>query len=567
LSDAIPQTESDRGVVAAGHPAEVDAGLAMLEAGGNAIDALVAAAFVAYVVEPAMAGLGGYGRLSAFRADSGALVSVDHYLRAPAAARPDMFEIDPDKGLKYYETPYTKGLKAERGPLSACVPGAVAGLYWSQRRLGRLPWARVLEPAIAAARAGLEVSWSLFLHLAQTEEAIRTDAATAAILLPAGRLPRPSGQIDPAERLDLSDLAATLEIIAERGAAGFYEGRIAAAIGEAFRARGGILRAEDLAAYRPRVVIERPQSYRGLAYVTCLDPVGYEALNILDRFDLAALGPESLAFRHVMAEAMAAAFVDNIAYYGDPDHGFAAVSAALGSPALGARRAAMIDLRRALARPVAAVVPEMLGQCVLDPAVLGAHVALDPWPPRLSGTTQVAAADGEGNMAALITSVGSSFGSFVTAPGTGITFNNGMGNFDPRPGRPNSIAPGKMPIFAVPNLLALEDGKAVFAAAGSGGYRITTAILHALTYWRDFAMSLPASIAAPRVHCQGKETYVDGRIDAHVRQGLAALGHRVVVQQDDPGLNAFGRVSTVARRGGRLQAASGPPWLAGAGGL
>ena len=321
--------ESDRGVVGAGHPAEVSAGLAMLEAGGNAVDALVAAAFMAFVVEPAMCGLGGYGRLSVFSATRGELLSVDHYLRAPGAARPDMFEIDETRGLKYYETPYTKGLKAERGPLAACVPGAVAGLYWAQRRLGRLAWARVLEPAIAAAREGLEVGWSLFLQLAQNEPAIRAEPATAAIYLPQGRLPRPPGQIEPAERLGLGDLAATLELVAERGADGFYRGRVAAAIGETFRARGGILSAEDLAAYRPRVVAETPQRYRGLAYVTCLDPVGYEALNILDRFDLAATGPESLAFRHLMAEAMAAAFVDNIAHYGDPDFGFAAVSAAL----------------------------------------------------------------------------------------------------------------------------------------------------------------------------------------------------------------------------------------------
>jgi len=556
------EAESDRGVVAAGHPAEVEAGLAMLEAGGNAFDALVAAAFVSYVVEPAMAGLGGYGRLAGYRADRASLISVDHYLRAPGAARPDMFEIDHEKGLKYYETPYTKGLKAERGPLAPCVPGAVAGLYWTQRNLGRLAWHKVLEPAVSAARAGLEVSWSLYLRLAESEEAMRSEPATAAIYLPQGRLPQPRGQIEPAERLKLDDLAASLELIAEQGADGFYKGRIAAAIGETFRARGGILSAEDLAAYRPRITIETPQRYRGVSYVTCLDPVGYEALHILDHFDLASMGPSSLAFRHVMAEAMAAAFVDNIAHYGDPDFGFAAVSAALSGRALGKRRAAMIDHAHAMPRPVIAVDPG-----AEDPRRLGTPVEVEPWPPRLAGTTQVAAADAEGNMAALLTSISGSFGSLVTVPGTGITLNNGMGNFDPRPGKPNSIAPGKMPIFAVPTLVALDDAGAAFAAAGSGGYRITTAVLHALSYWLDFGMTLPEAVAAPRIHCQGKHTYVDGRIEPAVRRGLAALGHDVVVQRDDPGLNAFGRVSAVARRGARLSAASGPPWLAGAGGL
>jgi gamma-glutamyltranspeptidase / glutathione hydrolase len=144
-----------------------------------------------------------------------------------------------------------------------------------------------------------------------------------------------------------------------------------------------------------------------------------------------------------------------------------------------------------------------------------------------------------------------------------------MGNFDPRPGRPNSIAPGKMPIFAVPTLLALEDGRAVFAAAGAGGYRITAGVLHALIHWRDFGLPLAAAIGAPRVHCQGKETYVDARIDPDIHIALMALGHRVVSQADDPGLNAFARVSAVSLdpAGNQLHAASGPPWHGAAGGL
>jgi len=556
------EAESDGGVVAAGHPMEVEAGLAILASGGNAFDALVAAAFMGYVVEPAMCGVGGYGRLSAFDAKRGELIAVDHYLRAPGAARPDMFEIDEGRGLKYYETPYTKGLKAERGPLAAAVPGAVAGLYWTQRHLGRLSWHKVLQPAIAAARAGLEVSWALYLKLAENEQSLRADPASAAIFFPEGRLPRPRGQVEPAERLDLSDLASTLELIAERGAAGFYTGRVAEAIGETFKACGGILGAADLAAYRPRVVKETPQRYRDLSYITCLDPVGYEALNILDRFDLKAMGPDSVAFRHVMAEALAAAFVDNIAHYGDPDAGYAAVAAALSGRALGDMRAAMIALDRVLPRPVAAIDP---GHA--DPALTGTPVSVDPWPPRISGTSQMTAADAEGNMATLLTSVSHSFGSQITAAGTGVTLNNGMGNFDPRPDRPNSIAPGKMPIFAVPEIVAVKDGQAHFAASGSGGYRITTAILHALTYWHDFGLGLPAAVAGLRLHCQGKETYLDARIPAEVREGLAKLGHRIVVQGDDPGLNAFGRISAVARKGKRLQAVSGPPWAGGAGGL
>ena len=302
-----------------------------------------------------------------------------------------MFEIDSTKGLKYYETPYTTGLKAERGPLAAAVPGAVAGLYWTQRNLGRLPWRRVVEPAIAAARAGLEVTWALYMKLAENEQSLRADPATSAIFFPQGRLPHPRGQVEPAERDSPSAISPARWSLSPSGAR-----RVLCRPGGQgdrgdLSGLRGILSAADLAAYRPRVVKEAPQRYRGLACITCLDPVGYEALNILDRFDLKSMGPNSLAFRHVMAEAMAAAFVDNIAFYGDPDAGYAAVAAALGGRALGDRRAAMIALDRVLPRPVAAVDPG-----AEDPALTGSSVAIDPWPPRLAGTSQMTAADAEG---------------------------------------------------------------------------------------------------------------------------------------------------------------------------
>jgi len=525
---------------------------------------VVAAAFAGYVVEPAMCGIGGYGRLSAYVAQRRELISVDHYLRAPGAARADMFEIDEARGLKYYETPYTRGLKAERGPLAVGVPGAVAGLYWAQRKLGKLPWAAVLQPAIALAKSGLDVTWSLVLKLAENLEAIREMPALAAMFLPGGRLPRAPGQIEPGERLAMDELAATLARIAAEGPAGFYSGPVADAIAAAVQTAGGVFSREDLEKYRPRIVREKPRRYRGLDYITGCDPVGYEALNILEHFDLAALRAESLEFRHLVAEALAAAFVDNIAHYGDPDFIGDGPAAALSGLALGARRAAMLSPDRALARPVAAIDPGLGESAEID-----ARLADEPWPPKLAGTTQMTAADAEGNMVSLCTSVSASFGSLVAVPATGIILNNGMGNFDPRPGRPNSIAPGKMPIFAVPVLVALESGRAVFAAAGAGGYRITTGVLHALIHWRDFRMSLADAIAAPRVHCQGKDTYVDARIEPGVRDALAALGHRVVVQADDPGLNAFSRVSAVSLdpASGPLLAASGPPWHGAAGGL
>jgi len=553
----------ERGVVAAGHEAEVEAGLAMLEAGGNAFDALVAAAFVSYVVEPFNCGIGGYGHLSAFEAASGELVSVSHYLRAPGAARPDMFEIDEARGLKYYETPWTRGMQAERGPLAVGVPGAIAGLYWSQRRFGRLPWPQVIGPALEEARAGLPVTWQLVLRIANNLDTIREFATASSLLLPEGRLPRAQDQAARPERLALPGLASALERIAAAGAKGFYEGPVAAATAAAVQAAGGILSLEDLAGYRPRIVKEVPQRYRDRSYIACYDQVFYEALNVLQHFDLRAAGADSLAYRHLVAEALAVAFVDSIRHYGDPDFVSHSPVDALASPDLGARRAAMLSLQKALPRPVQPTES-------LAPGAYGSasKIEAEPWPPKLSGTSQMAAADAEGNICSLITSISGAFGSFVAVPEYGFFLNNGMGNFDPRPGRPNDIAPGKMPIFAAPTLVSLKDGKADFAAAGSGGYRIETGVLHAFLHHVDFAMPVTQALDHPRIHCQGKDTHLDSRIPKAVQDGLAAMGHRLWVQRDDPGLNAFARVSAVARAAdGRLTAASGPAWAGAAGGV
>jgi gamma-glutamyltranspeptidase/glutathione hydrolase len=153
----------------------------------------------------------------------------------------------------------------------------------------------------------------------------------------------------------------------------------------------------------------------------------------------------------------------------------------------------------------------------------------------------------------------------MLVPGTGIILNNSMQNFDPRPDQANCIKPGKMPIFAAPSLVAEKDGRAVFAACGSGGYRITTGVLHAFLNATDFGMGPQAAVDAPRVHCQGQETFVDARIPAEVRDGLAALGHKVVVQADSPGLNAFARVNAITiTKDGTMRAGTGPAWATAA---
>src|SRR5215218_1173324 len=164
---AASRTElvSDRGAVSCGRIQEAEAGVRMLEEGGNAVDAVVAAAFTGHVVEPVSCGLGGYGHMALFLADTRQLVSVDHYVRAPAAARPDMFEIDQSRPTTYYGWPRAVGGQNEWGATSVAVPGAVSGLCAAHERWGRLPLAQVIEPAIEAAEAGVRVTWDVILNI------------------------------------------------------------------------------------------------------------------------------------------------------------------------------------------------------------------------------------------------------------------------------------------------------------------------------------------------------------------------------------------------------------------
>jgi gamma-glutamyltranspeptidase/glutathione hydrolase len=552
------EVASEVGVVSGGHMAEAEAGVRILASGGNAVDALVAAAFAGFVVEPQMCGLAGYGRLAIWVPGEG-FTTIDHSGRVPAAARPDMYELDTSVPPTYYGWPVTKGRRNEWGHLSVPVPGAVAGLCLAHERWGRLRLAEVLAPAIELADAGLLTTWDLILAIAQRRSELEQLPHAAALLLDGGAIP--SGYSP--RRLDFSDLARVLRTIADRGAAGFYDGWVAEAIAREVQAGGGILTTADLAAYRPRVVRERPGRFAGCEYVTAYDQVGYEALNILERFDLRAHDPHSTEIRHLIAEALGHAYVDSMLHYGDPDFIRSPLDG-LASPAFAAERATGISLERAAPRPIAPGDPW--------PFEPGDPTGTPPQAPSAGGargTSQMAAADRDGLMCSLCTTIGSAFGSVVLVPGTGMFLSNAMQNYDPRPDRANRIEPGRMPIFAVPEIVATRAGEAVFAAAGSGGYRITTGVLTTMIGTLVHGLGLQDAVDVPRVHNQGDETFVDSRIPPAVRERLAALGHRVVVQDELPGVTAFGRVSAVSRdpRSGVLRAASGPAWSTAAAGV
>jgi gamma-glutamyltranspeptidase / glutathione hydrolase len=550
------ELRSQRGAVAAGHPLAVSAGLEALSAGGNAIDATVAAAFAAFVAEPNNAGIGGYGHLSAFMAAERRFLTVDHGPRAPAAARPDMYALDPASAPEGHDWPEAERGRNYVGHLAPAVPGAVTGLWAAHQRAGRLPWSRLLEPAIRIADDGLEVTWALLLTIAERLEEIRDYPALAGIVLKDGRLPRARTADAPGERLAQQPLAATLRRIAAEGPDALYRGQIAAGIALAISEGGGILTAQDLANYQPKILDEMPARYRDLDYVTANDTVGYETLGILEQFPLGDLDPMSPEHFHLVAEAMGHAFADNVTYSSDPDFSADPVDA-LGGIEFARARAGEIALDRAAPRPLEPQAPWTRGSTERRPRSAGG----------VRGTTQVVAADADGNAVALITTIGGDFGSLVAVPDAGIVLNNSMINYDPRPGRANSIASGKMPFFAVPAIVGARDGAATFAAAGSGGYPILAGVINTTVNWLDHGMTIQAAIDHPRVHSQGDRTFIDRRVPAAVRDRLTELGHELVVQDLTPGELPFSRVSALAVSGGVISAGAGPAWSTAAGGL
>lgn len=552
---ALPLLQGERGVCCAGDPAEAAAGARMFEEGGNAMDAVVAAAFMGFVVEQLDCGLGGFAQVSARVSDR--QFSVEGYVRAPAAATADMFEVDPAAGDTYYGHPPTRGDAARCGPLAVAVPGAVAGLCRAHTLGGRLPLAAVLEPAIEQARAGIPVTWRDVLAISKRLPEIRTRPAAAQALLVDGEVPRLQPQ-DPAPLTrDGTALSRTLERIAQHGPSAFYEGVIASILGDAIQRSGGILRASDLQRFQPTVGEEVPVEYRDYRCTTCFDHVSYEALQILGGFDMPRLDPNGVEARHLMAEALAIAFTDGITHYEDPRLG-SPVHEGLRSPAFAAQRRQQLRLDRAAPRP-------------MTPGDPWPHVAADGhggsvqpgqwgWP----GTSQMVAADADGNVASVITAVGWDYGSLVFVEELGLFLNNAMSYFDPRPGRRASVAPDKTPMFGAPTLVAVGAAAERLGIAGSGGYRIQTAVLHALSGVVDFGLPLDASIAQPRVHCQGRETIVDARIDRAVQEALSGLGHDVVVATEDPGSWHFGRVCAVQVDADGVRGSAGPSWTTAA---
>jgi gamma-glutamyltranspeptidase/glutathione hydrolase len=499
------------GLVASPHPTASEAGLRILRAGGNAVDAAVAAAYALCVCTPASTGVAGYGGcLILHAAAMGAPVGIDYTGVAPRAARADMYDVERGPGGAFT----AKGAANVFGARAVDVPGVVAGLSFAHARYGSLPYDDVLAPAIEAAVEGFPVDRWL---AEKYEEVIAPRAGAfpdaAALYRVDGRPPREG------DRLANPALGPVLERIARDGSRGFYEGEIARAIVDTVRRAGGDLALDDLAAYRVADASIASASFAGCALYTPDLPTGgitvLQMLRILEALPPIAPGDDA-ELAHVAAEILKVCWRERLLRYADPRFVPIAPEAVLGDRTIEALAA---RVRAGLASP--------------EPGEL---IAPDP----VVGTVHVCAADAAGNVVSLTQTHGGSFGSLVAVPGTGILLGHGMSRFEPRPGWPNSIAPGKRPLHNMSPMLALRDGKPFFCVGGAGGRTIQANLFHVITRAAAWGQPLAAAIDAPRFHVETAEPIVVETGGETLVEGLLRRGHQARLR------SRFGSLQAIA---------------------
>jgi gamma-glutamyltranspeptidase/glutathione hydrolase len=484
-------------MVVTNHPLGSAAGAEMLAAGGNAVDAAIAALFALTVVEPMMVGIFGAGMTHLRLADGRHLV-IDNYTTAPAAARPDMYTPVSDTWPDYLRAQGDTNLI---GLLAVGVPGTLKGWCEALGRFGRLDLETVMQPAIRHAERGFRATPYLVEAVTETAADLARFPETARTFLPDG------APIKPGDLVVLGDYAKTLRLIAAKGPGVLYGGELGAVIADHFRANGGLVTIGDLAGYQ--TMERRPirGTYRGYEVTGAPPPTAgglhlVEMLNVLEGFDVARLGFGGAEYFHLIAEVLKIGFADRNACTGDPAFVDIPIERLTSKDYAATRRASIGARATEIAAPTA--------------AAGSAH------------TTHVTTADAEGNVVAMTQTINNLFGAKATVPGTGVLLNNTMALFDPHPGRAASVAPGKRVTSSMAPTIVLREGRPVWALGLPGGVRIFTSVFQALVNLIDHGMSVQEAVEAPRVWTQGQELEVEQGVAESVRAELAARGHRVV---------------------------------------
>jgi gamma-glutamyltranspeptidase/glutathione hydrolase len=488
------------GVVVAAHPDAARVGGEILRRGGNAMDAAVATAFALAVVEPEASGLGGGGFLLHYDVAETEYSALDYRELGPSAATPEMFSIGgpgvPGHWSGPTDEPSQTALRKYGGGAVA-VPRMVAGLLEAHRRHGRLPLGDVLEPVIRLTEDGFEVSEHLYGTVLDAYDVLLSNEPMGAVFLNDG-LP-----YEPGELMRRPDLAGTLRTIVAEGADGFYRGEMAEAIVRSVRGAGGILSLDDLASVSVQEEPALRTTYRGRTLVGLQVPAGavpiFEALHVLEGIDLPAMEPGDPGAAHWMVEATKLASADRVAYLGDPAFSDLPPDRLL-SLEWANRQRARIDPQRAMLNP-------------------------EPLDESSGSTTHVSVIDVDGNMVALTQSINYFLGAHVFVPEAGILMNNTMADFEPEPGGPNSIAPGKVPLSNMSPLFVLEDGRPRYILGTPGGTRITSTLVRLVVGLVDWRLPLDEAVDAPRFDSEGSTLCIESRFPASWVSAMEGRGH------------------------------------------
>jgi len=501
---------ASRGMVVTNHPLASAAGSEMLCAGGNAVDAAVAALFTLSVVEPMMVGLlgGGFAHL---RHPDGTHTILEGQGTCPQAVGPHTFTHDllaPAGSLE------SLGRQHSLGRGAVATPGNLMAWCQMLSRHGSMSLAEVIAPAVKHAVCGFRATQYLSDCIAENAADLARDPEISRLFLPQGQA------LQKGELLLQGAYADTLKLVAQEGASALYSGALGRALCDDITHHQGYLSLEDLQRYTTRDPAALRSHYRGFEIIgpppPCAGPLHIgQMLNVLEGFDLKAIGFGTEQYIHLLAEVMKMAFADRSAVTADPDFVKVPVEKLL-SKEYAAERRQHIDLQRA-----------------------------QNWSPGLTPaesahTTHITVADSEGRIVSATQTINSVFGARYMVPDTGMIPNNYLYVLDPRPDRANSMAPGKRVTSSMAPLMVVQNGKLRYALGLPGGLRIFTSALQAVINLIDHGMRLQEAVEAPRLWTQGFELELEPAFSDAIHSALQNRGHSVIpVPNVGGGMNAI----------------------------
>ncbi len=485
-----------------------EVGVETLKQGGNAVDAAVATAFALAVTWPSAGNIGG-GGFMVYAGDDGDATTFDFREKAPLAATEDMY-----LGLDGNVVNNSNHI----GALAVGVPGTVAGLWDAHQKLGSLPWADLVAPAVKLARDGIPMTYSLYSGFSRSKQRFSAYPSTMAKFFKAD-----GSDYEMGETWYQPDLAHTLELIQNQGRDGFYKGENAKRLADFMAANGGIITEQDLLSYQP---VEREPirgTYRGYDIISMPPPSSggvamVEMLNILEGYDLKSMGHNSADYLHVLTEAMRRAYADRAEFLGDPDFNEGMPLEKLMDKEYAATLRASIDMDQKSESS-----PEKFAQLY-----------------ESDETTHFSVVDKDGNMVSLTYTLEFGYGSGIVVEGGGYLLNNEMGDFNAVPGvtnaqgligtAPNLIAPEKRMLSSMTPSIVAKDGKPLFTAGSPGGKTIINTTMQTILNVIDHDMNIAEAIEAGRIHHQWLPDitgFEPGTLSPDTIRLYEAKGHRM----------------------------------------